>query len=173
MAFVVQDPDVPASDANAYISVQYFKDYHEDRGNVYTATDTEIQYAIVRATDYIDSRWTFAGSREDADQSTECPRSGVYDPATDLEVTYPEELLEACAEYALATIGGTSLYPTANIDASGKDVKKYRRKADVIEREVEFFAAGGSNSWLSYPLADGKMKATKLLMSQRRTLGRS
>lgn len=174
MAFVVQDPDAPASDANAYITVQEFKDYHTDRGNVYTASDTEIEQAIVRATDYMDTRWTFAGTREDADQSTECPRSGVYDQTTGWEVYgYPDELKEACAEYALTALG-SSLYPSApNVDTSGKNVKRYRRKADVVEREVEFFAAGSKISWLKHPLADGKMKATKLLMSQRRTLGRS
>ena len=175
MAFVVQDPDAPKSDANAYIDVAEFKAYHDDRGNTYTASDTEIQYAIVRATDYIDSRWTFAGYRDDLDQSTECPRSGVYSQRNGLLLDgYPEELKEACAEYALATISGTSLYSTqANVDPSGKSVKKYRRKADVVEKEVEFFAAGSSNSWLSYPLADGKMKMTQLLISQRHTLGRS
>lgn len=173
MAFVVQDPDTPTGDATAYISVQEFKDYHDDRGNGYTATDTEIEQAIVRATDYIDARWTFAGSRQDADQSTECPRSGVYDLQTGWEVYgYPDELKEACAEYAMPALSG-SLYPVSNIDTSGQNVKRYRRKADVIEREVEFFAAGSKIAWLKYPLADGKMKATKLLMSQRRTLGRS
>lgn len=173
MAFVVQDPDAPADDANAYISVQEYKDYHDDRGNVYSATDTEIEQAIVRATDYVDARWTFAGSREDEDQSTECPRSGVYDPKTGWEIYgYPEELKEACAEYALPALSG-SLYPASNIDPSGQSVKRYRRKADVIEREVEFFNAGGGVAWLKYPLADGKMGATKLLTSKRRTLGRS
>lgn len=176
MAFVVQNPTTPTDTANAYISVQAFKDYHDERGNGYTATDVEIEQAIVRATDYMDARWMFAGYRldEDTPQSTECPRAGVYDPVTSWELDgYPAELEEACAEYAFAALAG-SLYPTANVDPSGQNVKKYRRKADVIEREVEFFAASGSKiSWLKYPLADGKMKATKLLATTRRTLGRS
>lgn len=174
MAFVVQDPDTPKTDANAYMSVAEFKSYHDDRGNGYTATDTEIEQAIVRATDYIDSRWTFAGSREDADQSTECPRSGVYDPDTSWEVDgYPEELKEACAEYALAGISG-SLYASSNVDATGRDVKMLRTKADVVEKEVEYFGptSSGKVFWKSYPVADGKMKKTRLLAPTRRTLGR-
>ena len=172
MAFIVQTPDSPLSTATAYIAVQTFKDYHDERGNTYTATDTEIEQAIVRATDYIDSRWTFAGYRQDSDQSTECPRSGVYDPVTSYLLDgYPDELEEACAEYALSSLTAT-LYPVSNIDGSGQNVKKYRRRADVVEREVEFFSAGGT-SWLKYPLADGKMKRTRLLTSQRRTLERS
>lgn len=173
MALVVQDPVNPITTANAYIDVVAFKAYHDDRGNTYTANDTEIEQAIVRATDYIDSRWTFAGSRVDLEQSTECPRSGVYDPTTSwLLDGYPPELEEACAEYTMLAIAGT-LYPTSNIDTSGQSVKKYRRKADVVEKEVEFFSAGSGISYLKYPVADGKMKATRLLMSQRRTLGRS
>jgi len=175
MAFVVQDPDAPLEDANAYIEVQEFKDYHADRGTVYTAEDTDIETAIVRATDYIDARWTFAGSREDADQSTECPRSGVYDPDTSWEVNgYPDELKEACAEYALATVDGTTLYASPDVDGTGRQVKSSRKKADVLEKEVEYFGPTSGNKvfWKSYPVADGKMKKTQLLASTRRTLGR-
>lgn len=171
MAFIVQDPDSPLSDANAYITVQEFKDYHDDRGNSYSATDPDIQLAIVRATDYIDTRWTFAGSREDDDQSTECPRSGVYDGNNGYEINgYPDELKEACAEYALTALSGT-LYASPNIDNTGKSIKSTRKKADVLEKETEYFRSG-KTAWTTYPLADGKMKRTRLLQTTRRTLGR-
>lgn len=175
MAFIVQDPDAPASDANAYIAVADFKAYHDDRGTAYTASDTEIEQAIVRATDYMDSRWTFAGAREDVDQSTECPRSGVYDPRTGFTVDpYPAELTEACAEYSMLAVAGT-LYASPNIDASGRQIKTSRRKVDVIETETEYFQGGasGAKAWKAYPIADGKMRKTRLLTSTRRTLGRS
>jgi len=172
MAFIVQDPDTPKSDANAYISVAEFAAYHADRGNAYTATDMEIEQAIVRATDYIDARWTFAGSREDADQSTECPRSGVYAPDTGYLLDgYPEELKEACAEYALSALSA-SLYPAPNVDTTGRTVKMTRRKADVIERETEY-ENPAKVGWTSYPLADGQMRRTRLLSLARRTLGRA
>ncbi len=172
MAFIVQDPDAPLTTANAYISVVAFKAYHDDRGNAYSATDTEIEQAIVRATDYMDSRWTFAGSRQDLEQSTECPRSGVFDPDTSYEVDrYPPELEDACAEYSMSALAA-SLYPVSNVDTTGHAVKRLRKKVDVIEKETEYFHTGGS-AWTAYPLADGKMKRTKLLTSQRRTLGRA
>lgn len=173
MSFIVQDPDAPSEDANGYITLQYFKDYHDDRGNAYTASDTEIEQAIVRATDYMDSRWTFAGSRQDADQSTECPRSGVYDPNSGLSVDpYPEELEEACAEYSLSALEST-LHPSPNVDSTGLQVKKTRKKADVLEKETEYFQSGGASSAKkAWPVADGKMKKTRLLASTRRTLGR-
>ena len=173
MSFIVQDPDAPKTDATAYIAVQAFKDYHDDRGNTYTAIDTDIEKAIVRATDYMDSRWTFAGSRQDADQSTECPRSGVYDPNTSLLVNqYPSELEEACAEYSMSALAG-SLYPSSNVDSTGLQVKMTKKKADVLEKETEYFQTGGSSSAKrAWPVADGKMKKTRLLASTRRTLGR-
>ena len=173
MAFVVQTPLAPLSTANAYIAVQFFKDYHDLRGNAYTASDTEIEQAIVRATDYQDSRWTFAGSRQDLDQSTECPRSGVFDANTGYEVDrYPAELEEACAEYAMSALA-SSLYPSPNVDTTGLNVKSVRKKADVLEKETEYFQSGSSSSAKrAWPLADGKMKKTRLLTSTRRTLGR-
>ena len=173
MALVVQDPVNPTTDANAYIDVVAFKAYHDERGNGYTASDTEIGQAIVRATDYMDSRWTFAGSRLDLEQSTECPRSGVYDPTTSwLLDPYPPELEEACAEYAMAALAG-SLYPSPNIDTTGKSVKSVRKKADVLEKETEYFGPTSKTPWTAFPLADGRMKRTRLLASGRRTLGRS
>ncbi len=174
MAFIVQDPDAPLSTANAYISVAYFKAYHDDRGKDYSSSsDTEIEEAIVRVTDYADSRWTFAGYRQDVDQSTECPRSGVYDSRTGFEVDhYPPELLEAAAEYALSALAG-SLYAAPNIDSTGLKVKITKRKVAVLETETEYFQGGSnSNAWVGYPVADGKMKKTRLLTSTRRTLGR-
>jgi hypothetical protein len=174
MAFVVQDPDSPKSDANGYITAQEFKDYHAERGNAYTANDTEIQQAIVRATDFVDSRWTFAGYRQDADQSTECPRSGVYDPTTSYLLDgYPDELKEACAEYAMASINGEALYPSSNVDATGRAVKKAMKKADVVEKETEYFSGSSGSAWKTFPVADGKMVKTRLLQSRRRTLGRA
>ncbi len=173
MSFIVQTPDAPLSTANAYIAVQFFKDYHDLRGNAYTANDTEIEQAIVRATDYIDSRWTFGGARDDADQSTECPRSGVYDVNTGYTVDpYPSELEEACAEYAMSALA-SSLYPSPNVDTTGLQVKMTRKKADVLEKETEYFQSGGASSAKrAWPVADGKMKKTRLLTSTRRTLGR-
>ena len=171
MAFVVQDPDTPTTDANAYISVDYFKAHHDQRGNVYSASDTEIEQAIVRATDYQDTRWTFAGYRKDVSQSTECPRSGVEDPRTGFWLTaYPAELEEASAEYAMSALAGT-LYPSPNVDGTGRAVKKTRKKAAVLEKETEYFNPG-QTAWTAFPVADGKMKRTRLLTSTRRTLGR-
>jgi len=175
MAFIVQTPDAPLTTANAYISVATFKAYHDDRAGAYSSfSDTDIEEAIVRATDYIDTRWTFAGARNDADQSTECPRSGVKDPRSGLYLNeYPPELEEACAEYALSAASG-SLYPSPNVDTTGRSVKMTRKKvAGAVERETEYFHGGGGSTWTAFPVADGKMQRTRLLTSTRRILGRA
>lgn len=48
--------------ANAYISVQQFKNYCASRGYSYgTPTQTQIQQAIVQATDYLDQKYKYKG----------------------------------------------------------------------------------------------------------------
>ena len=175
MAFTVQDPDAPLSTANAYISVADFKAYHDQRGNDYSSSsDSQIEESIVRSTDFVDSRWTFAGYRQAGQsQSTECPRSGVEDQRTGYWLDgYPPELEEACAEYALTALSG-SLYASPNIDTTGLKVKVSKKKVAVLETETEYFQGGSnSNAWIGHPVADAKMKKTRLLTSTRRTLGR-
>ena len=48
--------------ANAYIDEVYFEKYHGSRGNaVPVATATDIQAAIVKATDYLDAKYRYKG----------------------------------------------------------------------------------------------------------------
>jgi hypothetical protein len=48
--------------ANAYIDIPYFKSYHNSRGNVFgTPSDTALQNAIVKATDYLDQKYRYKG----------------------------------------------------------------------------------------------------------------
>lgn len=63
MALVVQD-DLGSLDANGYITVAFFKSYHDARGNSYSGkTDQQIEYAIIKATDYVDTRFAFRGTK--------------------------------------------------------------------------------------------------------------
>src|SRR5258708_38696462 len=70
MAFVVQTDNGLAANANAYIDLTFFKPYMDDRNRTalyQPFTDPQIQAAIVVATDYIDTRFNFPGSRLVAD----------------------------------------------------------------------------------------------------------
>lgn len=74
MAVNVQDDAGDVANANAYISVADFKAYHDDRGNSYGTDDAAIGVAIVRATDYIDTRFQFVGVKNSGTQTTQWPR---------------------------------------------------------------------------------------------------
>jgi hypothetical protein len=62
--FTVQNDAGTAANANAYITLAFFKQYMDDRGRVYPV-DAAVQLGIVKATDYIDARWRlrFAGQK--------------------------------------------------------------------------------------------------------------
>jgi hypothetical protein len=109
MPFTVQTPGAAVAGANAYITFAEFQAYHADRGNdVQGAAQTEVEQAIVRATDYIDMNWNFLGLRTFDGQTLEWPRVGVFtrpelDDVDDQSV--PEPVKRACAELALAALG--------------------------------------------------------------------
>ena len=100
MALIEQDNTGAVSGANAYISVAYFKTYHDTRGNNYLAyTDTEIENAIIRSTDYVDIRFSFVGSKSNArDQLTQWPRSSALDRDGWYVTGIPLEIKDAIAE---------------------------------------------------------------------------
>lgn len=134
MAFTLEDGSIVAA-ANAYVSVDEFKDYHSDRANAYTATDPQIQAAIIKATSYIDgeyrSRWK--GQRVSVLQSLQWPRYYVLVDPTDASYlasdAIPQALKDATCEAALRAITA-DLAP--DLERGGK-VK--REKVDVIETE--------------------------------------
>jgi hypothetical protein len=65
MTLSVQNSTGTVSGANAYITLAAFKAYHDARGNAYsTFTDPQIAAAIVRATDFLDTRFTYRGTKQ-------------------------------------------------------------------------------------------------------------
>jgi hypothetical protein len=175
MAFEAQDPDVPTSTANGYVSVAYFKTYCDDRGISYAAlSDTEIQQAIVRATDYMDGRWTYGGYRYDGDQSTEVPRREVYDKEGYSIDGIPDDFKKACCEYAqIDSIGGLVLMPNSQDNTLPGVVSYLRAQVDVVEKETRYNTNKGTLAGRPlWPLADSMVKRSGLLASPRRTLGR-
>src|SRR4051812_2741570 len=105
--FSVQTDAGTVVDANAYITLAYFKQYHDNRGRTYPA-DPAVQLGIVRATDYVDMRWRkrFAGTKGATDalsatQTTEFPRQLITDDLGNDILGIPEVMKKAVAEYAL------------------------------------------------------------------------
>lgn len=167
MAFTVQDETGLVADANAYVSVLEFKAYHDDRGGDYSAfTDTQIEQAIVRATDYVDSRFAFIGRRRNDTnpaQATEWPRVGVS-PQFD---GIPAEVKEATSEYALRALQA-SLLPDPDQDGTGQRLQSKSVQAGSVSVSKTYFAGGALPT---YPQADLKLRRAGLLQS--RTLGRA
>lgn len=155
MAFTVED-GTGVADANAYITLAFFKDYHDDRGVDYSgSTDSEIETAIIKATDYMELRFgdRWIGYLSSDATTLTWPRGGVYDRKGVLvEDTIPTDIKKACAEYALRALT-TTLLPDPTTDASGKVVSRELKKIGPIETEKEF-QVGRSDTIKPYPAAD-------------------
>lgn len=162
MAFVVED-GTGLDDANAYITVQEFKDYHDDRGNDYSTfgsappTDQEIEKSIVSATDYIDNNFgsSFMGCREfpENPQALYFPRTNIWVDGQQLP-NIPTQLKNATAEYAFRALSGSSLENDPVYDDSGRTVIEKKEVIGPIEEEVKY---SDDNSYVitrRYPGAD-------------------
>lgn len=169
--FVVQDEDTPTSTANAYISVAEFQDYHSNRNNTYSATESQIEVAIIKATDYVDARWTFAGLRYSEDQSTECPRQEVINEAGYWVSGLPMAFKQAVAEYALLALT-QELMPNPTSDESNRKVQSYSKEiGGAISKSVTYIG-GGQYQWPQYPLADKMMRRSELIANRGGELAR-
>jgi len=118
MAFTPED-GTGLTNANSYLALADCKAHHTDRGYTFTATDGEIQEALVRATDYIDKRFgrRFRGYRAKKTQALEWPRYDAYDDDGHALDGIPVALEKATAEYALLAIQlGRDLAPVPASD---------------------------------------------------------
>lgn len=139
MAFVVED-GTGVADANAYITVAWADAYHTDRGNAsWAGNDAVKQQAIVRATDYIETRWEgrFKGSQEHLDplQPLQWPRLYVYDLNGLPVAGIPVALMRATAEYALRALSA-ALAPDPNLAQGAATL--VRKKIGPIETETRY-----------------------------------
>ena len=101
MAFTLQDDNGLVAGANAYASVSYVRAYLTDRGtDLGAVTDAALEVAIILATQYLDSRYTFLGCRRNNAQDTEWPRREAYDRDGYLINGIPRAVKQAVAELA-------------------------------------------------------------------------
>lgn len=126
MAFLVED-GTGLEDANAYISVAFFRSYHLDRGrtaDIGTFSDTLVEQAIVRASDFIDKRFgrRFRGFRLGQDQGLEWPRLSAFDNDGYLFPEIPKQIERATAEYALITARDGELLPSPPLPSPSESV---------------------------------------------------
>ena len=172
MAFTVED-GTSVNGANAYVTADYFKAYHKDRGTTITSGGGDIQAAIIRATDFMSARWLFVGVQLNSTQ-------GLHWPARDARYRdgrligsdeVPVEVMESCAEYAkreLDSPGALTTDPT--YEDSNAIVVKSRDKVGPIEEEREFGSQGSPQTWRKFPKPDELLRRTGLVITGNRLL---
>lgn len=151
MAFTVQDDEGAIENANAYITVEFFTEYHEDRGNeLESELEADIQKAIVKASTYVDSRFKVRGTKLEDDQTTAMP--------TDYFTGLPLKFKQAVAEYALIALNvENGLSPNPSREASGMRISSIKKKVGPLEKEIAY-EAGSYSAFVPYPQADAMMR---------------
>lgn len=114
---------------SGYVTVEDFKLWADARGYDYsTKADAQIEQAItVSGVDYIDTRYTFKGTRLDASQPMQLPTSEVA--IADIEKA-------ACQAVWQQLNGALFVDPTTHTGSG--DVLMERKKLDVLETEVQY-----------------------------------
>lgn len=157
MAFTVEDGTGLAT-ANSYVTVQEFRDYHDDRGNDYSSFATgDIQKALVRASDYIDRRFRarFVGIRlrEPNSQRMEWPRTNAFYLDGSNVLGVPIEVKEATHEYALRALSA-ALAPDPTYDDRNQKVVSKSETVGPISESTTYQSGGAVMKFRKYPEAD-------------------
>ncbi len=173
MALNVQNDTGTVANANAYVTVAEFKAYHDDRGNAYSTDDGLIGKAIIKATDYLDTRFSFRGVRSHitSQQTTAWPRNDVVDDDNNWVTGIPLALKKACYEYALRALTAELNPDPVAVDNSGMNVKRISKTAGPVSKDVEY--TGSTATVLpKYPEAD-RLLATAGLLNSSNSLARA
>lgn len=155
MAFVVED-GTGLTTSNAYCTVAFFRGYHDDRGNSTVAyPDSQIQIAIIKATDYIDNRFRteLDGYRQNVDQALEFPRFSLYYRDGRIAMGIPPEVQKAACEYGYRALS-SELTPDPTYDDTNAPIVEREEQVGPIKERFVFAAGGATASFRKYPLAD-------------------
>lgn len=158
MAFKVED-GTGLTDSNSYATYAELQAYTTLRGiSISGHTQPEWETYLVRATDYIDSRWveSLKGERLLETQALAFPRSSLYDLNGTLVEGIPTKLKNATIEYAFKVAAG-ELFITPTVDSTGQRIKSIRRVVGPIEKTVSY-AGDAPNPVRIFPVADGLMR---------------
>ena len=134
--------------ADALISVEFFEAYHESIGSCTDCAEYEVEEAIRKATMYLSTSWTWAGTPVyGRDQSLPFPMSGLVDRyGNEIDSSsVPIEVQQATAVLALIVKDDASiLTPQSSTSLSG--VKVSRLQADTVSEEIEYFSDQGGTA---------------------------
>lgn len=164
MAFVAED-GTGLANANSYCSVAFADSYFSDRGiTTWTGADSVKQSALIKATDYIENRFTFKGTPYSDDQALHFP---ITDCETGLAAEMPVKLLKATAEYAFRVLSA-ELAPDPTVDDTGGKVIEKTEKVGPLEETTKYSEATSIQRFRPYPMADILLKG--LVYSSNRVI---
>jgi len=145
--------------SNVYATRTDATTYHRLLGNdLWAEADENDQcVALLRATAYVDQRWTFVSTTAEDTQALEFPRYSLYNKkGKDVSEEVPNEIFKATCEYALQVLGTGSvlieLSPTP--DQDDEFVTYKREKVGTLEEETRYASSRGVRVRRSYPKAD-------------------
>lgn len=145
--FIVED-GTGVDGANSYVDVAYADQYFLDRAiTAWTGADAVKQSALVRATDYVTTRYTL---REDL-----VPVLGG--PAADPVISVPDKFMRAISEYALRALSA-ALAPDPTVDDSGQKLIGSTETVGPITETKSFTPGGTTFIFRPYPAADLLLK---------------
>ena len=108
--FIVED-GTGLQNANAYVSVEEFKDYWNMRNiDLAQKTDAEIEACIIIATQYIDKTFKYIGSKSTNEQSLQWPRSYAYNLEGYVYSGLPNDVVFATCEAGYYNLNGKNLF---------------------------------------------------------------
>ena len=146
------------NNSNAYIDVDYFNDYWLTRGVAVGNNELDIASAIVIATQYVDSVFSFRGEIKLTTQALSWPRVEVYDNEG-REINpdvIPAKLKQAVAEYAKRQLEAALLPDMPETGA----IKSKRDKLGDLETETVYQdGTGGYFGIKRYPMADNLIRS--------------
>lgn len=151
------------ADANSYVAIAFADQYFLDRGvTTWTGADPVKQSALVRATDYVENRYSekFLGCKFSDTQALHFPTgSGKTDDVTGDPVpdAMPVKLLKAICEYAVRALSA-DLAPDLTVDESGQRVQASSQTVGPISESTTFAAGGTVYLFRPYPAADILLK---------------
>lgn len=164
--------------ANTYVSIDDGNTYHALRGNsAWTAaSEGEKATALVHATQYVDTRWSFIGELTNPATASVVGQALAW-PRMDDGVNLldsrgnevgmdevPVWVVNATLEYALAYLTTGRLLPDPEVpDDAGRFVSLKREKVGPIEEETRYSDTRGTRIVKKYALADAILRSSGLV----------
>jgi len=147
------------ADANSYVALAFADQYFLDRAvTTWTGADAVKQSALVRATDYVETRYgdKFVGCKFSETQALFFPTNGgLTDPMTGDPIPdpMPVKLLKAICEYAVRALTA-QLAPDPTTDATGQRVQAKTETVGPISESTTYMTGGTVYTFVPYPAAD-------------------